>query len=74
MSPSPSLTDPDVRISRIRFFMWKVRYGGAYLWTINTGQRASGEHSVETRPPHFVAAASINRMRCEDPTFEAASR
>jgi len=23
-------------------------------------QRASGEHGVETRPPHFVAAASIN--------------
>jgi hypothetical protein len=46
--PSPSLTDPDVRISRIRFLARKLRSGGGIL--VNDAGWRQGvlfEHGLE---------------------------
>ena len=56
---SPPLTDPDERITRIRFFTRKFRAGGAVQvneqWR---GQRVSREHGIEARPRQFAVAAA----------------
>src|SRR5437016_11288657 len=59
MSPSPPLTDPDVRITRIRFFARKLCSGSVVLvddqgWR----QRIPREHGPEARPRQIAVAAT----------------
>jgi hypothetical protein len=61
MLPSSSLTDPDVRISRIRFFTRKLRSRGIVLMDDKgTRQRISREYGSKARPRQIaVAPASV---------------
>ena len=59
MSPAPPLTDPDERITRIRFFTRKVRSGGVV--PMNEQWRRQGvsrEHGMEARPRQLAVAAA----------------
>src|ERR1700683_196072 len=61
MSPAPPLTDPDERITRIRFFTRKFRSRGAV--DVNEQwrrQRVSREHGVEARPRQFAVATATS--------------
>ena len=59
MSPSPPLTDPDERISRIRFFTRKLRSGsGILVDDLGWRQRVSREHGPEARPRQVAVAAT----------------
>lgn len=50
MLPSPPLTDPDVRITRIRFFTRKLRSGDIVLVDdLGWRQRVSRKHGPEAR-------------------------
>src|SRR5579875_842847 len=61
MLPAPPLTDPDERITRIRFFTRKLRSRGAvqvneqWRW-----QRVSREHGIEARPRQLAVATATS--------------
>ena len=68
MSPSPSLTDPDEQITRIRFFARKFRSGSAVgVGDQGSGQRVSTEHGREARPRQFAVAAAARQPFSPDP-------
>ena len=62
MSPAPPLTDPDERITRIRFFTRKLRSGDIVLVDdLGWRQRVSREHGPEARPRQFAVAAATGK-------------
>src|ERR1700722_4454478 len=59
MLPSPPLTDPDVRITRIRFFTRKLRSGDIVLVDdLGWRQRVSREHGPEARPRQIAVTTA----------------
>ena len=59
MLPSPPLTDPDERISRIRFFTRKLcSRDDVVVDDLRWRQRVSREHGAEARPRQFAVATT----------------
>ena len=59
MFPSPPLTDPDVQISRIRFFARMVRSrSGVLVDDQSRGQRVARKHGSEALPWQIAMAAA----------------
>src|SRR5229473_3643926 len=59
MLPSPPLTDPDVRITRIRFFARKLRSGDGVPVDDQGGRQGMpSEHGPEARPRQIAVAAA----------------
>ena len=59
MLPSPPLTDPDVRITRIRFFARKLCSGDGVPVDDHSGRQGiPSEHGPEARPRQLAVAAA----------------
>src|SRR5260370_26271151 len=59
MLPSPPLTDPDVRITRIRFFARKLRSGDGVLGADQGWRKGRpSEHGPEARPRQIAMTAA----------------
>ncbi len=68
MLPAPPLTDPDERISRIRFFTRKFRLrNGEPVNDLGCGQGVPGEHGPEARPRQIAMAAAPHKPFLPDP-------
>jgi len=58
MLRSPPLTDPDVRISRIRFLTWKICSSGGILMNDFDRRRVWVEHGPEACPGQVALTAA----------------
>ena len=68
MLPSPPLTDPDERISRIRFFARQIRSGdGVQVYDQGWRQGVPSEHGSEAGPRQIAVATTSSKPFPPDP-------